>query len=327
MLDTPSIMEEELRCALCKELYVNPVLLPCYHALCLSCALDTQVQIANNNSSNNNNNNSNNNSNSNNTNNNNNSNSTTIVTAQIHQAPANCQQAPQQSSSPNQTGQSSTLPRNNSTSGNSTGNSSTSESISSDQDTADKVSILSEADSGVICTSRPSSYAGTPNLQALLFPPSGGAVYSLTCPICRKIVFFDDAGARNLSPYRTMESIIDRFCDREAFRCQMCEIDPKLAAVICEQCEIRYCDSCRELCHPARGPLAKHNIITLAAPRGSTTAARESVCIEHNSELLTLFCITCKLALCQQCVADNRHQSHDIQSIAAICKSQKVKRI
>lgn len=295
-------MEEELRCPLCKELFVNPVLLPCYHGLCLTCALDIQVQIANNTNSN--------------------GSSTTIVTAQVHQAPASHQQQQHTTSnSQNQAAQSTTLPRNNSTSGNSTGNSSTSESISSDQDTADKVSILSEADSGVICTSRPSSYAGTPNLQALLFPPSGGAVYSLTCPICRKIVFFDDGGARNLPPYRTMESIIDRFCEREALRCQMCEVEPKIAAVVCEQCEIRYCDSCRELCHPARGPLAKHN---LTAPRGASNH-RESVCIEHCTETLTVFCLTCKIALCQQCLSDNRHQSHEIQSIATICKSQKVK--
>lgn len=306
-------MEEELRCPLCKELFVNPVLLPCYHALCLTCALDTQVQIANNNNTNTNNNN--NISNGNNA----NSSTTTVVTAQVHQAPASHQQI--SSNSQNQAIQSSTLPRNNSTSGQSTANSSTSDSISSDPDTADKVSILSEADSGVICTSRPSSYAGTPNLQALLFPPSGGAVYSLTCPICRKIVFFDDGGARNLPPYRTMESIIDRFCEREALRCQMCEIEPKIAAVVCEQCEIRYCDSCRELCHPSRGPLAKHNLV---APRGGASTVRESVCIEHCTEALSMFCLTCKIALCQQCLGDNRHQSHEIQSIATICKSQKV---
>lgn len=288
-------MEDELRCPLCKQLFVNPVLLPCYHALCISCALDSQVQSVN-------------------------SSSVVTTTAQVHQPPIslNHQQ---------QTTQSTTITNHNnsnlnSNSGtNSTGSSSAGDSISSDQDTADKVSILSEADSGVICTSRPSSYAGTPNLHALLFPPSaGGAVYSLTCPACRKIVFFDEGGARNLPPYRTMESIIDRFCEREALRCQMCEVEPKVAAVVCEQCEIRYCDGCRELCHPARGPLAKHSLVR---PRGALTV-RESVCIEHSTELLSVFCLTCKLALCNQCLSDNRHQSHEIQSIATICKSQKV---
>lgn len=337
MIDIKAAMEEELRCIVCKELYVNPVLLPCYHSLCLGCALEIQLQIGNNNtnnststngninSTNNNiiNSNNNNNNINNNTTNTINAGNTQIVTAQIHAAPVQNQQSSHSSTLPRTNHNTTTLTNGSSSSnsGNgSGGNSSTSDSIASDQD--DKVSILSEADSGVICMSRPSSYAGTPNLQALLqFPPTGGAVYSLTCPTCRKCVFFDDAGARNLSRYRTMEAIIDRFCEREALRCQMCEIDPKLATVVCEQCEIRYCETCRELCHPARGPLAKH---ILTVPRGGVTPARESVCMEHMTDTLSLYCVTCKLALCQQCVGDSRHQSHDIQSIAAICKSQKV---
>ncbi|XP_055600151.1 E3 ubiquitin-protein ligase TRIM9 [Uranotaenia lowii] len=264
-------MEEELRCPVCKQLFSNPVLLPCYHALCLACAIDIQIPAN-----------------------------------QTHHGPAvHLHQQHSQSSA----------------SSVSTGSSSAAESVSSDQDQADKVSILSEADSGVICcTSRPGSYAGTPNLQGLLFPPSSsGSVFSLACPVCRKIVFFDEHGARNLPLYRAMESIVDRFCEREALRCQMCETEPpKVASVVCEQCEIRYCDGCRELCHPARGPLAKH---TLTKPRGASQL-RESICGEHN-EPLAMYCMGCKLPICNQCMADNRHQSHDLQSIMAMCKAQK----
>lgn len=271
------IMEEELRCPICKQLFANPVLLPCYHALCIGCALDIQATSSTN---------------------------TTIVTAQVHHPHHH------QHNSSSLSGTSST------------GSSSATESVSSDQDQADKVSILSEADSGVVCcTSRPGSYAGTPNLQGLLFPPSGGTpVFSLSCPICRKIVFFDESGARNLPAYRTMESIVDRFCEREALRCQMCETEPKVAAVVCEQCEIRYCDGCRELCHPGRGPLAKHNLVK---PRGASQI-RDSVCIEH-SEALSMYCLTCKVPTCQQCLNENRHNSHDVQAITAMCKAQKVK--
>lgn len=284
-------MEEELRCPLCKELYVNPVLLPCYHGLCLACALDTQVQIANNGSRSS----------------SSSSNKSNSSTLSNYQTPIN-HQSKQFRNGP--------VTRNNSA------NSSTSESISSDQD-ADKVSILSEADSGVICISRPNSFAGTPNVHALI-PPCGGAVYSLTCPMCRKIIFFDENGARNLPRYRTMESIVDRFCEREALRCQMCEIDPKMAVVLCEQCDIRYCDSCRELYHPIRGPLTKH---TLVSPIGATTIIRETICIEHCTEPLSVYCSSCKIALCQRCLTENRHQSHEIQSIASISKLQKVSRI
>ncbi|XP_049548915.1 E3 ubiquitin-protein ligase TRIM9 isoform X1 [Anopheles darlingi] len=298
-------MEEELRCPVCKQLYSSPVLLPCYHALCLACALDIQTasssssaaaaaaSAAGGSSSSG------------------SSSSSGAVAVQLHQH----QHHP---------GPSSTSSASSSSSASSTtGSSSATESVSSDQDQADKVSILSEADSGVICcTSRPGSYAGTPNLQGLLFPPSGSgsSVYSLVCPVCRKLVFFDELGARNLPLYRAMESIVDRFCEREALRCQMCETEPpKVATVICEQCEIRYCDACRELCHPARGPLAKHS---LTKPRGACQL-RESICGEH-TEPLTMYCMGCKLPICNQCIGEqNRHQSHDLQSITAMCKAQK----
>uniref|UniRef100_A0A182QAM7 B box-type domain-containing protein n=1 Tax=Anopheles farauti TaxID=69004 RepID=A0A182QAM7_9DIPT len=299
-------MEEELRCPVCKQLYASPVLLPCYHALCLACALDIQ-------------------------------------TASSSSASSSASSASSSSSGSSTAGSSGGTgvghppchpaiaavhlhqahSQHSSSSAASTGSSSATESVSSDQDQADKVSILSEADSGVICcTSRPGSYAGTPNLQGLLFPPagSGGSVYSLACPVCRKLVFFDELGARNLPLYRAMESIVDRFCEREALRCQMCETEPpKVATVICEQCEIRYCDACRELCHPARGPLAKHS---LTKPRGACQL-RESICGEH-TEPLTMYCMGCKLPICNQCIGDNRHQSHDLQSITAMCKAQKV---
>lgn len=267
-------MEEELRCPICKQLFVNPVLLPCYHAICLACALDVQAPASSN-----------------------------TATSVVHHSLHLHQQHSQSSSSSV-----------------STGSSSATESVSSDQDQADKVSILSEADSGVICyNSRPNSYAGTPNLQGLLFPPSG-SVYSLPCPVCRKIVFFDESGARNLPPYRAMESIVDRFCEREALRCQMCESDtPRVAAVVCEQCEIRYCDQCRDLCHPLRGPLAKHNLIK---PRGASQV-RESVCHDH-TEPLSMYCLGCKCATCSLCLNDQRHSSHDIQPITQMCKAQKV---
>lgn len=44
-------------------------------------------------------------------------------------------------------------------------------------------------------------------------------------------------------------------------KCQMCERSPKLATVMCEQCEIFYCDKCQASCHPQRGPLAKHSLV------------------------------------------------------------------
>ncbi|KAM7353568.1 E3 ubiquitin-protein ligase Trim9 isoform 2-T2 [Cochliomyia hominivorax] len=299
-------MEDELRCPTCKQLFANPVLLPCFHALCLGCALDIQTpytpgailaSVTGGSSS---------------------LNGGTLhsVAATIHPHPSGA--APNHHSHTHT--HAATRHSSNSSAASTASSATGSESVTSDQDQADKVSILSEADSGVVCcsnTSRPVSYAGTGFLQGAASAPPGAA-YSLTCPLCRKIVFFDEGGVRNLPPYRAMESIVDRFCAREALRCQMCETDPKVASLVCEQCEIRYCDACRELCHPARGPLAKH---TLVKPKGAAQQ-RESVCGEHE-DILSMYCLTCKMPACPECINDQRHPQHEVQPISTTCKAQK----
>ncbi|KAH8248882.1 hypothetical protein KR032_003968 [Drosophila birchii] len=310
-------MEDELRCPTCKQLYANPVLLPCFHALCLGCALDIQtpyspgsgLPVS--------------------------TNGTVggvggASTAGGHNGLHNgngggsVAGGAAASAGGNPGAPPGTRHSSHSSAASTASSNTGSESVTSDQDQSDKVSIFSEADSGVVCcsnTSRPVSYAGTGllpngNVGNVVAPP--GAAYCLTCPLCRKLVFFDDGGVRNLPTYRAMEAIVDRFCAREALRCQMCETDPKVASLICEQCEIRYCDACRELCHPARGPLAKH---TLVKPRGAAQQ-RESVCGEHE-ETLSQYCLSCKAPACGLCIGEQRHQAHDVQSINVTCKAQK----
>ncbi|XP_017893587.1 E3 ubiquitin-protein ligase TRIM9 isoform X1 [Ceratina calcarata] len=259
-------MEDELRCPCCKELFVEPVLLPCWHALCLACAVNLQ-------------------------------------------APPD--------SPPESSTDSSNAP-------------------GSDQE-ADKLSILSETDSGVVCSStstssRPGSYVGTPGNGG--FPPSGGTL-CLSCPVCQKTVYFDEGGAHNLPKYRAMQHIVEKYQESRNTRlqCQMCEAEPRDATVACEQCEVLYCDACRESCHPKRGPLATHN---LGPPRGSwqsnggargsrgSAAETTPLCADHNGEPLSLYCALCKAAICTLCLRD-RHTAHphDVLPLAAACKAQK----
>lgn len=258
-------MEEELRCPACKQLYSNPVLLPCYHALCLNCAVHIQQP------------------------------------APQNPAPA----AP-------------TEPVNE-----------TIAELGPDYPDVDKLSILSETDSGVVCNSRPNSYVGTPNIQGILFPPLQSSALSLTCPVCHKVVYFDENGAHNLPKYRAMQTIVDKYGESKnlAIKCQLCESDPRDATVMCEQCEVFYCAACRDSCHPARGPLAKH---TLLSPQQGKTALRIKIrskdqqCGEHAEEALSMYCMVCKIPVCPLCLHESRHTSHDVQAINSMCKAQKV---
>lgn len=258
-------MEDELRCPSCKQFFNNPVLLPCYHSLCLNCAINLQQ------------------------------------------------------------------PAHHSDTVENSGGSTSTSSTASDHLDVDKLSILSETDSGVVCSSssRPNSYVGTPNFHS---SPLANTMFSLACIACRKTFYFDEHGANNLIRYRIMQNIVDKYGESKniVLKCQLCEQVPASdATVICEQCEILYCEKCRENCHPARGPLAKHNLLSAT---GGKSALRnkhrsgEMCCDDHPSETLTFFCQLCRLPVCNRCMLENRHAQHDVQPISAICKAQKVSR-
>lgn len=182
---------------------------------------------------------------------------------------------------------------------------------SNDYQEADKASVSSETDSGVVCGSRPNSYAGTP--AAPLYSPSA---FSITCPLCSKLVYLDDNGAEGLPPFRVMRTIVERFGGVKGAppaeeACQMCEGERRAAVVRCEQCSVRYCAGCRDAWHPIRGPLAQHELRAL----GTT-------CGDHGSPP-ALYCNVCQVPICQRCVAE-RHSSHETQPLPSAARAHKV---
>lgn len=271
-------MEEELRCPACKQLYNNPVLLPCFHSLCLNCAVHLQIPAL--------------------------QNGTTT------------------SNGPREVGE---RDRDESSAASGAG----SEPSSTDYQEVDKLSMLSETDSGVVCNSRPNSYVGTPNINGILFPPVSTSALCLSCPVCQKVVYFDENGSHNLPKYRAMQTIVDKFTEQKnmILKCQLCEVEPaQEATVMCEQCEVLYCEACRENCHPLRGPLAKHTLVEPFQGRAllrNKSKSKDAQCSEHEDEVLSMYCLMCKVAVCPLCL-DSRHCSHEVQAINTICKAQKV---
>lgn len=254
-------MEDELKCPLCKHFFSNPVLLPCYHSLCLNCALHVQ-------------------------------------------------QPAQQVNPPPQE------------------DANLLSDIPADCPDIDKLSLVSETDSGVVCNSRPNSYVGTPN-QGILFPPLHSSALSLSCPVCQKTVYFDENGVHNLPKNRALQNIVDKYGESRnlAVQCQLCEDEPQEAAVMCLQCEVFYCTLCRDNCHPARGPLAKHTLVNPHEGKAALRAKnknKEPKCSEHSEESLSMYCMLCKIPVCVLCLQEGRHLSHDVQALGSMCKAQKV---
>lgn len=181
---------------------------------------------------------------------------------------------------------------------------------SNDYQEADKASVSSETDSGVVCGSRPNSYAGTPAA-----PAYSTAAFTITCPSCSKLVYLDDNGAEGLPPFRVMRTIVERFggvtgAPPAEEACQMCEGERRAAVVRCEQCSVRYCAGCRDAWHPTRGPLAQHELRAL----GTT-------CSDHGSPPV-LYCNTCLVPICQRCHAE-RHSAHETQALPIAARAHK----
>uniref|UniRef100_A0A0M3IYZ6 B box-type domain-containing protein n=1 Tax=Anisakis simplex TaxID=6269 RepID=A0A0M3IYZ6_ANISI len=109
----------------------------------------------------------------------------------------------------------------------------------------------------------------------------------------------------------------------------LCDSDePAEASVFCEQCDIYYCQPCQSSLHPARGPLATHKLVHPSARRpprcpASVTAIKESKCLSHPTELLSMYCVVCRMAICGVCLQEIRHTNHDVQSLEKTCKTQK----
>ncbi|KAK6183695.1 hypothetical protein SNE40_011124 [Patella caerulea] len=196
----------------------------------------------------------------------------------------------------------------------------------------DKLSMVSEADSGVVCNSRPNSYLGTPSVSNI-FTSSAlqSCPYGLRCPVCNKIVLLDDFGALSLPTNKVLEAIVEKYTQNKQpkkveIKCELCVNGADIATAMCEQCEVFYCDTCRDNCHPSRGSLAKHNLVDPTQGKNilqSKKKRKEAKCKEHSEELLSMFCVGCKIPVCYVCSQDGRHINHDVQSLSAMCKAQK----
>ncbi|KAM3871124.1 E3 ubiquitin-protein ligase TRIM9 isoform 10-T10 [Diretmus argenteus] len=152
----------------------------------------------------------------------------------------------------------------------------------------------------------------------------------ITCPQCHRSLILDDRGLRGFPKNRVLEGVVDRYQQSKAaaLKCQLCEKSPKEAIVMCEQCDVFYCDPCRLRCHPPRGPLAKHRLVPPAQGRISRRASprKISTCTEHELENLSMYCVQCKMPVCYQCLEEGKHGTHEVKALGAMWKLHKVVR-
>uniref|UniRef100_A0A913HJN2 E3 ubiquitin-protein ligase TRIM9 n=1 Tax=Strongyloides stercoralis TaxID=6248 RepID=A0A913HJN2_STRER len=209
-----------------------------------------------------------------------------------------------------------------------------------DHDLMDKLSLGSETDSGVGLfnkSSRPNSFISNPPSKfPSILTPSTSSGYVVTCNSCQKAnIFIDENCIKNAPTNKILSKLVERKksiqlssndIPKKAPNCQLCEDGPMEALVYCEQCDIYYCSPCQNLLHPSRGPLMKHTLIP--ANKRSETINNNILqslihCESHSQEALTMYCTSCKVPICCQCLNDSKHSSHEVQSLSTIVKSQK----
>ncbi|XP_055014775.1 E3 ubiquitin-protein ligase TRIM9 [Boleophthalmus pectinirostris] len=210
----------------------------------------------------------------------------------------------------------------------------------------DKLSVYSEADSGygsyggfvsaptTPCQKSPNGvrvfppaapHHLVPHPPAALTPAPRNSC--LTCPQCHRSLTLDERGLRGFPRNRVLEAVVERYQQSKAaaLRCQLCEKSPTEATVMCEQCDVFYCDPCRVRCHPPRGPLAKHRLVPPAQGRICRRASprKISTCTEHELENLSMYCVQCKSPVCYQCLEDGTHGTHEVKALGAMWKLHK----
>ena len=142
----------------------------------------------------------------------------------------------------------------------------------------------------------------------------------------------DNKSADGLIRNKVLENILNRTVNNKpsAIKCQLCEgAHIAEATVVCEQCEVYYCNSCRERCHPIRGPLAKHSLVPagegqkVLQARGKERTV-EAKCSRHVDESISMHCVACRISACCICVR-SQHAGHDVQPLGATVKTHKVR--
>nr|CDS21608.1 E3 ubiquitin protein ligase TRIM9 [Echinococcus granulosus] len=352
-------MDPELRCPTCSRYFLSPILMPCGHSLCTSCAVNALRPV-----------------------------SDATVSAAV-QAVISANEASNASQKRPSTAFEAIIHNE----PNLEGSSSTVSGASHGGTDSDQQSIVSEADSGVVMASRVGIYASRlptiicPNLLGFIqvthpSTVSQQVIQSLTnglaCPLCHRIVaLMDEKGINHLPRNRALERVLVKLVGEEAVTnplrldnparqgvpiCQLCDepdplnMDPlsiggarisesgsqggTAATVWCEQCSIFYCEECRERCHPKRGPLLKHGLHPASTGAEIVRQKRQnqpSMCSEHPHEPASLFCIACRVAICNECVLPDtiqttcirtpnsygRHAHQEVQILQNYCKNKK----
>ncbi|XP_064596223.1 probable E3 ubiquitin-protein ligase MID2 [Liolophura sinensis] len=155
----------------------------------------------------------------------------------------------------------------------------------------------------------------------------------IACPVCRASTSLGREGVAGLPPNFHLAEIVEKFSavkvEDDAPYCSLCEEEnPAKAVKFCTNCGVFYCQECLAICHPMRGPLKRHRLISsleyLSQETSQSQVSREHQstqqqqpsCAGHGQPFI-LYCVPCRMVICMGCVVDHpKHAVLDIKSAA-----------
>lgn len=149
----------------------------------------------------------------------------------------------------------------------------------------------------------------------------------------KALVFSDDKGLIFGSPSSTSSSppLGDLQCDPNAnsSTCTGCK-SGEPASAFCHDCSHYLCANCT-LAHRFMHCFEGHQVEELTTNGSSNSSEKASAvgeqgnckCLEHRSQPLRLFCLSCNLAICRDCtMLDHNGPTHKVESIDSVAETQ-----
>lgn len=139
----------------------------------------------------------------------------------------------------------------------------------------------------------------------------------IACPLCRKKCEIPVNGFDDLRKNVFIEQLNNSTSDE----CEGCSRDVsdvtlrKRAAMLCLDCNEKLCETCIDI-HKRVNITRSHSLVNLTE---TIVASAKVVCDKHEGDVLELFCIDCKVAIC--CMES--HKSHHCAALHEVAEDYK----
>ncbi|XP_064595856.1 E3 ubiquitin-protein ligase TRIM36-like [Liolophura sinensis] len=166
---------------------------------------------------------------------------------------------------------------------------------------------------------------------------SEGVHQLISCPVCRTPTSLGIEGVAGLPPNFHLAEIVERFSSAVKIEddtpyCSLCDDDNQTKAVkFCTDCCFLYCKDCLASCHPMRGAMKRHRLISSLEYLSQEISQRQTSgrdeqsnqqasCARHG-EPFCLYCVPCQMVICVGCVVE--HPEHAVRDISSAAENDK----